>query len=271
MKHILTLLALVVGGAALAPASSANDQTVKSTAVTVVRIQGQARYSLGDNQWHPLVAGKVLKAGAVIQTAADSMVDLVLSGDVPPMPQPSPAPDKISLAPDSPVRGMISYKPMVAQNVIRMWGDSVLAIDKLTVSETGVDTISDTELDLRTGRIFANVRKLSAASQYLVKIPNGIAGVRGTSFTISANGVIAVFTGSVVFSYIGPDGKPVTVVINGGEKYDLNIGEPVHLSPQELDVLNKIVCAVPTFYLPVVSFANDRTTVCVSPTTGRKE
>ena len=78
------------------------------------------------------------------------------------------------------------------QNVIRMQADTVLAIDKLLISNTGVDAVSDTELDLRQGTIFGNVKKLSATSQYLIKMPNGIAGVRGTTFIISANGDITV-------------------------------------------------------------------------------
>ncbi len=65
-----------------------------------------------------------------------------------------------------------------------MQADTVLAIDKLLISNTGVDAVSDTELDLRQGTIFGNVKKLSATSQYLIKIPNGIAGVRGTTFII---------------------------------------------------------------------------------------
>ena len=98
------------------------------------------------------------------------------------MPQAEPVPDRVTLAADSDVRGYVSYKPSAEQNAIRMTGDTVLAIDKLTVSDTGVDSVSDTELDLRQGGIYNSVKKLSGASQYLIKIPNGIAGVRGTLF-----------------------------------------------------------------------------------------
>jgi hypothetical protein len=64
----------------------------------------------------------------------------------------------------------------VEQNVVRLSGGTTLKIDTLTVSDTGADTVSDTELDLQAGRIFASVKKLSDTSKYLVKIPNGIAG-----------------------------------------------------------------------------------------------
>ena len=75
-----------------------------------------------------------------------------------------PVPDQVAPAPDANVRGMISYKAAAAQNVIRMQGDTVLAIDKLMIANTGVDAVSDTELDLRQGTIFGSVKKLSAAS-----------------------------------------------------------------------------------------------------------
>ncbi len=180
MKCIQTLITMVVGSAVLAVGSNMVAQTVKPCVVTVVRIQGQARYSLGDNSWHPLVVGKVLGAGAIIQSAVNSSVDIVLSGSAVPMPQAAPSPDRIGFAPDPNVRGLVSYKPMVEQNVIRMWGNTVLAVDKLTQFDTGVQTVSDTELDLRAGRIFFNVKKMSATSQFIIKIPNGVAGIRGS-------------------------------------------------------------------------------------------
>ena len=181
MKHIQTLVFAAICGLVLTLAAGASAQSIQPGVATVVRIVGEARYSLGDGVWHPLVAGKILAAGAVIQTGHDATVDIVLGKKIL-MPQADPVPDRISLAADADVRGYVSYKPSAEQNAIRMTGDTVLAIDKLTVSDTGVDTVSDTELDLRQGRIYCSVKKLSGASQYLIKIPNGIAGVRGTLF-----------------------------------------------------------------------------------------
>ena len=192
MKHIQTLILMVVCGCVLTLAATATAQSVKPGVATVVRISGDARYSLGDGKWHPLVAGKILAAGSVIQTSPDATVDIVLGKTVM-MPQANPVPSRISEAPDSEVRGLVSYKPSAEQNTVRMTGDTVLAIDKLTVSDTGVDSVSDTELDLRQGGIYNSVKKLSGASQYLIKIPNGIAGVRGTLFYISATGACSVF------------------------------------------------------------------------------
>jgi hypothetical protein len=208
MKHIQTLVSVAICGFILTLAGVVCAQTIQPGVATVVRIVGEARYSLGDGVWHPLVAGKILAAGAVIQTGRDATVDIVLGKKIL-MPQANPLPDRISLAEDADVRGYVSYKPVAEQNTVRMTGDTVLAIDKLTVSDTGVDSVSDTELDLRQGGIYNSVKKLSGASQYLIKIPNGIAGVRGTLFYIDATGRCIVYKNSVVLSIIGPDGKPV--------------------------------------------------------------
>ncbi|HUA69240.1 MAG TPA: FecR domain-containing protein, partial [Candidatus Saccharimonadales bacterium] len=184
MKYIQTLITMVIGGAVLALSNGAVAQSVKPCMVTVVRIQGVARYSLGDNEWHPLVVGKILRSGAIIQSAANSTVDIVLSAEPIMMPQAAPSPQTISPAPDPNVRGLVSTRPMVQQNVIRMFGDTVLAIDKLTEFDTGADTVSDTELDLRAGGIFGSVKKMSASSQFIIKIPNGVAGIRGSTFLV---------------------------------------------------------------------------------------
>jgi hypothetical protein len=74
-------------------------QSIHPGVATVVRIVGEARYSLGDGVWHPLVAGKILAAGAVIQTGHDATVDIILGKKIL-MPQANPLPDRVSLAAD---------------------------------------------------------------------------------------------------------------------------------------------------------------------------
>jgi len=256
---------------------AASAQTLKPGAATIVRIQGEARYSLGDGNWHPLVVGKMLGAGAVIQTAHDAVVDVVL-GKAIQMPQAAPVPDRIEPAPDANVRGLIDFKPAVEQNMVRMTGDTVMAIDKLTVGDTGVDAVSDTELDLKQGRIFASVKKLSAASQYLVKIPNGIAGVRGCVVVIDASGWCAVIKdplesashkGALLLSIVGPNGAPTTYQVDEGNQFTPQTGQISPLPPELLGLYQRISMALDTAYVEVVSFAYDRTFCFISPTSGR--
>jgi hypothetical protein len=171
-----------------------------------------------------------------------------------------------------------------------MTGDTVLAIDKLTVNDTGVDTVNDTELDLRQGGIYCSVKKFSGASQYLIKIPNGIAGVRGTLFYIDATGRCIVYKNSVVLSITGPDGNPITVVVGEGNQFDpgnLENGQPgplpLGVSPLPLGVsplppglggeLDRIFDALRTIYFPDygnINFTFDWTQNPISPTQGHQ-
>ena len=287
MKNIQTLVFAAICGFVLTLAAGAAAQSTQPGVVTAIRIVGDARYSLGDGKWHPLVAGKMLAAGAVIQTGHDTTVDIILGRKTPMLElgkrKYNALPDKISLAVDTKVRGYVSYRPLAEQNAVRMTGDSVLAIDKLTVSDTGVDTVGDTELDLRQGGIYCSVKKLSGASQYLIKIPNGIAGVRGTMFYIDTAGRCIVYKNSVVLSITGPDGNPITVVVGEGYQFDPgNLGNgqpgplPLGVSPLPPGLgaeLGRIFDALRTLYFPEygqVNFIFDWTQLYISPTTGHQ-
>jgi len=267
MKHVQTLVFAAILGFVLTLAAGVSAQSIQPGVVTVVRIAGEARYSLGDGVWHPLVAGKILAAGAVIQTGHDATVDIILGKKIL-MPQADPIPDRISLAADSDVRGYVSYRPSAEQNAVRMTSDTVLAVDKVTVSDTGVDTVSDTELDLRQGRIYCSVKKLSGASQYLIKIPNGIAGVRGTLFYIDATGECGVLKNSVVLSIIGGDGMPETVVVREGTRFNPKTGQISPLPADLIADLDQIITALRTLYWGTVNFTFDWTQCHISPTQG---
>jgi hypothetical protein len=272
MKKIQFLFAAAVCGLVTSfTIAAAAEDAVKQGVATVVRVKGQASYTLGGSDtWHPLVAGKILQAGSTISTKPDAIVDVVL-GKQAVMPQPQPAPDRISMAADSPVRGMISCKPSVEQNIVRLSGGTTLKIDTLTVSDTGVDTVSDTELDLQSGRVFASVKKLSPDSKYLVKIPNGIAGVRGTKFTLGADGSAGCIEHAVWLSEVGSGGVPTTVEVSEGTQYDPATGQSSPLSADTLKLLNEIADAAGTSYSMDISYAvNLGALTYVSPTTGAR-
>jgi len=270
MKRIQALLGAALCGVIFSLAINASAQSEGSGYATVVRVVGIASYSLGDDNWHPLLAGKYLPVGALIRTGENGVVDVVL-GKAVEMPQAAWQPDHISLAPDAPVRGMVDYKPSTEQNVIRLTPDTMLAIDRLTVTDTGADTVSDTELDLRKGKIFASVKKLSGASQYLIKLPSGIAGVRGTKFSISADGTTVVFEstgGGVVLSLVLPNGSTQTFVVTPGQSFDTTTDQ---LSAIQADLgaqLEDLFKAIQTVYLEIVNFSYDYTQCYVSPTHG---
>lgn len=268
MKFAQTLFSAALCGVMLSLAANAHGQNIKSAYATVVRIQGQARYTTGDNKWHPVVVGLTLKSGGVIQTADNSMVDLIL-GDKINEHIASRSELKVAPAPDSHLRDLTAQTATAQQNAIRMKPNTVLAIDKLTVTDTGVDAVSDTELDLRQGTIFGNCKKLSAQSQYTIKIPNGIAGVRGTTFIVSANGAITVIAGNMVMVVVAPDGTQTTVPLGPGQQWDPSTGKVSNLTPQEFAQAMQTAVQVITVTKGIISFqANDGTLIYISPVRG---
>ena len=270
MKKTQFLFAAAVCGLVISFASVASaDDSIKQGVATVVRVKGQASYTLGGSDtWHPLVPGKILQAGSIISTKPDAVVDVVLGKQVA-MPQTASVPDRVSPAADAPVRGMISCQPAVEQNLVRLSGGTTLKIDTLTTSDTGVDTVSDTELDLQAGRIFASVKKLSDDSKYLVKIPNGIAGVRGTKFTLDSNGSAACIEHSVWLAFGGSGGTPTTVEVGQGTQYDPASGKTAPIPPEIASQLQGVAVAAGNAYQVNVSYAANLSYLTqITPTSG---
>ena len=271
MKHIrfLAAVALTLAFGSMAYAETAG----KPASITVVGVQGEARYSVDGKVWHPLVVGKILREGAVIETAAGSSCDLVISGKPVPVPENMAVPQSmasISLAPDPNVVGYTAYKPMAEQNVIRMQGGTMLAVDKLTQIDTGVDTVGDTELDLRAGNIFINAKKMSADSQYIVKLPNGVAGIRGSCGSLGADGSTHWVTGIIILSLIGPDGRPHVLTVRGGFEYDPQTGQISNISPNIERALRRFGYEAETLSAQVITIARDVTVVFISPNQGEQ-
>lgn len=238
MKYTRSVLTgFMACGLVLAMVSSALAQTTKEGAAKVVRIKGSARYSTGGGVWQPLSVGDVLRPGTTIQTDRDqgSYVDIVLGeGRVPVI--------SGSAGSTAPVLGNYATsrgsKVIAQQNTVRLFENTMLGLDKLTAVDTGADLVTETQLDLRAGRIVGNVKKQSAASRYEVKLPNGVAGIRGTVYDISADGRIRVASGTVVLSTVDSNGKVKTVVINGGNEYDPRTDQ---ILPLSADVISEIM------------------------------
>ena len=267
MKKLQTLLGIALAGVLVSTGLTASAQPAPPGYATVIRVKGEASYSLDGNQWHPLVAGKFLEPGASIRTSDNGVVDVIL-GKAIELPQAKWVPERISLAVDSPVRGLVTYTPSAEQNAVRMMENSTLVIDKLTTTSSGADTVSDTELDLKRGTIFASVKKLSAAAQYLVKTPTGIAGVRGTQFSIALNEdgtikrVVVYKTGNddgLVLAITPASGPPLTFLITAGQIWEPGDANPVPITPELRKILQEIFSALRTPYYQIVSFDLDTT------------
>jgi hypothetical protein len=184
------VLSLAVLGAALwnAPLQA---QPLPGKAV-VRAIKGSATYSTDGAAFLPLKADAVLPPGSVVKTGPDSSVDLFLG---------------------------------TSAGIIRVIENSTLAVDKLTFTDTGADTVVELQLNLPEGTMLFNAGKLSAASKYEIKVPNGVAGIRGTKGRVSSSSYIVLLDGTVIFVHV-PTGQAPT-------PYTLVAPPPVYFSPLE--------------------------------------
>src|SRR5438874_12802257 len=236
MKKSSPLVSAVLAGTmVLALITNVSAQDTKQLRAKVVRMSGHARFTTGNNVWQPLKVGDTLRAGSVIQTENQkgSFVDLVLgdgSGVV------ASASSSSSPAMATPVKN--SYQPRAEQNVVRIWENSALGIDKLTSVDTGADTVTDTQLDLKAGHMMGSVKKLSAASKYEVKIPNGVAGIRGSLYELCATGTLKVGVGLGVLAWVGGDGNVNSKEVHGGYQFDPATGELTPIAPGDLNAMN---------------------------------
>lgn len=276
MKKLQTRMGLALCGVLLAAGITASASTGKPGFATVVRVKGFAEYSL-DNGVHkyPLVPGKYLDQGATIYTGTNGTVDVVMGKSIE-MPQAKWVPERISYAVDAPVRGLITYTPSAEQNVIRLMENTTLVIDKLTTKSRYEDSVNDTELNLKSGSIYASVKKMTVADQYLVKTPKGMAGVRGTQFSLilKDNGDIqslAVYRvtdpvhGGVL---LAPDGVTPPFPVMAQQMW-VSGGSSVIPVPSSLyKYLATTFDAVRTIYISVLNYDYDLTRVLESSNYG---
>jgi len=242
-RLVSSLVVFTLMGLAMQALAAPTDQTA-----TVLRVKGGARYSTDNRTWQALKVGDVLKPGCVIQTAEQSEVDLQLGGA--PRSQTGPQVNNNGRGLNDIYNGSIANPigggaaPPTEEpdaSVVRIQESTVLAIDKLTSDNTGAETVDDTQLDLRAGSVAGNVKKMSAASRYEVKIPNGVAGIRGTFYWLSSSGVVNVVTGSVIVVTVGSNGKVTEKVVKAGYSYNPLTGQITPIDPLVERILAAIV------------------------------
>jgi len=239
MKNIRYLLkGLVACGIAVAMVGSLAAQTPTQGAAKVVRIKGSARYTTGGNVWQALKLGAVLKPGTVIQTGLDrgSFVDLALGDGETPLPS-SPAVREVATANAVPPSAGGGSSAKVDQNVVRLFENTVLGVDKITELKTGADTVTETQLDLKAGHILGTVKKMSANSKYEIKLPKGVAGIRGTWYDLTANALLKVMDGSVVLANVKDDGSVLTQVVNSNQQFDAATGKLTPLAAGDMQFI----------------------------------
>ena len=142
MKETRSLLnSLIACGVALAMASTLAAQSADQSAAKVVRLKGGARYKIGNSEWQPLKLGDVLRTGTVDSNRGQIAGWILLMGEAS-APVARPVPSE-----------MLSYQPTAEQNMVRVWENTLMGVDKLTGMNTGADVVTETQLDLKAGHI----------------------------------------------------------------------------------------------------------------------
>lgn len=197
----LVLKLLGLASFAFASTQSLTAQTVPGKA-EVRSIKGVAVYSTAGGPSQPLKVGTVLGPGSTVKTGGGSTVDLFLGNSA---------------------------------GTVRVTENTTVVLDKLTLTDTGADTAVEVQLGLPEGTILGNVNKLSAASRYEIKTPNGVAGIRGTRYRMSSNSYIVLVDGTMVFVYVPPGGgNPTPYTLAGPPAQYFSPIEGVKPAPQDL-------------------------------------
>ncbi len=236
MKHTRSLVnSLVVCGVAVAMGSTILAQPSGEEVARVTRVHGTARYMPPGGTFRYLTAGTILKPGSVVQTGIESgsYVDIVL-GKGRGVTMSSASGDYRK---PGAVAASTHFKAATSQTAVRVFENTVLGIDKLSITETGAEPVTDTELDLRKGHIIGNVKKLTAGSEFRVRYPKGVAGIRGSVFDMTveerqqlAQGVAAgtvtlhvtfsMSEGTAVISFVDANGNTITQTVEAMKSWN---------------------------------------------------
>jgi len=170
------LLATLLWLTAILLPNPSSAQITQAGKAEVRSIKGKADYSVAGGAFVPLKVGNVLSSGATIKTSKESTVDLFLGKSA---------------------------------GVVRVSENTTLSMDRLALTDTGADMVVDVQLNLPEGTMLFNVNKISAASRYEIKVPNGVAGIRGTRGRCQSSGSILLLDGSLIFVHVPTGGNPV--------------------------------------------------------------
>lgn len=192
MKHIDWLSGglakCLVFVALVALATSAGAAGTEAGWAKVRYVVGHPEFQkAGTPAWQKLERGMILHPGDSVRCDAKSHADLILGFN----------------------NGNVEVSP-----------SSELLLEKLTYSYTGLEVIHDTQLNLRSGSVYGQVKKMAAGSKYDVKTPKGVAGIRGTTYAAYADGRLIVTEGCVKYAVLQPDNTFKVFEVCRGFAYD---------------------------------------------------
>lgn len=172
----------------------------KKREAQVLGLAGNVTYSAGGGgTFTPLYIGTKLHEGDVIKTGGASHADIALGDNV----------------------GVVQVAP-----------HSTCVVRTLTTTDTGAERVTETDLDLKEGAVFFNVNKLAKASRFEITTPKGIAGIRGTSGSMTADGQLTVQEGMAGAAFPNTTGGVDTFIVNAGETVG-PADKPSHAAPEQ--------------------------------------
>lgn len=152
----------------------------KDGKATVRSIHGTVTYLGDDNQWHPVKPNMRFGPGVTFKTGPDGTADISINGTA---------------------------------SAVRMTNSTTLQIPTMSYIGNSREGDTSTMLNLKTGAILGNVKKISANSRYEVMTPHGVAGIRGTDFNVE---VVPLPNGDVTVKFDSITGViTVSAIVNG--------------------------------------------------------
>ncbi|MBM3882374.1 MAG: hypothetical protein FJ387_22070 [Verrucomicrobia bacterium] len=180
--------AVTWGAVICAAAVLGSMQAAQGTAKVRAIRAGSAQVTYDGATWSTLTVGTELRQGAKITTDQTAIVDLFLGDNGP---------------------------------VVRVTPSTTLDLNVLSIDRSSGEKVIQTELGLSSGRILGVVRKLTAASRYEIKTPNGTCGIRGTKYAINVSGLVIVLEGTADVWYIPPtETQPIKYEVPAGFTFD---------------------------------------------------
>ena len=176
MKRVSFTAGLVVAGLLFTAQANAREGQA-----LVQSISGEVTTLANGGKWLPLQTGEMLKTGAVVKTGAKSQADLFLG---------------------------------INGSMLRLAANTELKFTRLAIEKSPIEPIAQTEMELISGRVIGNVRKLPMGSSYVIKTPKGVAKVKGTVYDINADGELIVLSGKVKYTDRA-NGKEVLIASGG--------------------------------------------------------
>jgi hypothetical protein len=166
---------------------SAADDKSKSLVSTVMKLIGDARYSMDSGKnWQPVQLGLRLNSGSILQTAQFGRVYLQLGEDIDPLPR------------TSSVNGALFDPEQYPENLLGLLDDSAIELTEIKslIGEKPNADVQRLDLKLRSGGVIVNVKRMATNSSFEIKCStNAVIRMQGAVALVKATGDFSIFKG----------------------------------------------------------------------------